>query len=220
MNGPECARSTSSACAWCTLARKLRQLYKKSGKSLRQLEQKTYISDSTIHRYLSRKTLPPWPMLDRLVSALSGRPDEFRLLWERAQFDQCELRRHAPEDDPHAADRPDADDDGSWFSTLNAVAAYCPEEVIGRLAETIVSLTLLIDSARSEESVAGFRWARARCWLEIADRIDPHTPKGRMCAMACRQVGELDSAAVAPLYPHGHRRLTVAAPARSSNRRW
>ena len=53
-----------------------------------------------------------------------------------------------------------------------------------------------------------------------ADRIDPHTPKGRMCAMACRQVGELDSAAVAPLYPHGHRRLTVAAPARSSNRRW
>lgn len=66
------------------LAFELRQLRKRAGKSLRELERTTYASDSALSRYLAGRNLPPW----RVVAALSvegGRdPEELRDLWERA----------------------------------------------------------------------------------------------------------------------------------------
>lgn len=188
----KCSRQKTQ-CAWCTLTQKLRILYEKSGKSLRQLEQGTYISDSTIHRYLTRKTLPPWPVLECLVDALDGQQLEFRLLWERAKTDHCTpqpwqhgMEQLAGPGTLAPAARP------AWIDALRAVVEDCSDELIIRLAETIIALTLLIDQAPSAEAAASFRAARATCWIEIADQVGTSTPNGRLCAAACRQANQLD----------------------------
>jgi hypothetical protein len=190
----KCSRQETE-CAWCALALKLRILYKRSGKSLRQLEQGTFISDSTIHRYLARKTLPPWPVLECLVDALDGQQLEFRLLWERAKTDHCtpQPRQHGMEQSAGPGTvAPEAMP--AWIDALRAVVEDCSDELIVRLSETIIALTLLIDQAPSAEAAASFRAVRAKCWTEIADHVGTSSPNGRLCAAACRQADQLDRA--------------------------
>jgi hypothetical protein len=190
----DCSRQETE-CAWCTLAQKLRSLYKKSGKSLRQLEQGTYISDSTIHRYLARKTMPPRPVLDRLVDALDGEQLEFRLLWERAKTDRCIRRPREPGTEEHVGPGPvNPAAMPAWADALRCVVENCGDDLIVRLAETIIALTLLIDQDPSAEATASFRAVRATCWTEIANHVQTSTPNGRLCAAACWQAGQLDRA--------------------------
>ncbi|GLI00444.1 helix-turn-helix domain-containing protein [Phytohabitans aurantiacus] len=67
------------------LAAQLRDLRRRTGKSLRELERSTLSSDSSLSRYLAGRALPPW----QVVAALSedGGGDSARLhdLWSRAQ---------------------------------------------------------------------------------------------------------------------------------------
>jgi transcriptional regulator with XRE-family HTH domain len=194
MGGLQCSRE-GMECKWCTLARRLRLLYEISGKSLRQLEQRTSISDSTIHRYITRKMLPDWPTLKRLVTALDGQQLEFRLLWELAKTDQCTPRSCTPEAQQRpASDRLAPAAGHAWIDMLRVVLEDCSDEPIARLAETIINLTVLIDRAPSDQAAASMRDARATCWTEIADRIGMDTPNGRLCAAACRQASQLDRA--------------------------
>jgi lambda repressor-like predicted transcriptional regulator len=173
----------------------LRALYEKSGKSLRQLEHVTYISDSTIHRYLTRKTLPPWPVLECLVAALDGQKLEFRLLWERAQTDHCTPGSRQDGAEQLAGPGPLTPAAmPAWMDALSAVVENCSDELIMRLAETIIALTPLIDQASSAEAAASLRAARATCWMEIAGRVGMSTPSAQLCAAACRQAGQLDRA--------------------------
>lgn len=131
-------------------------------------------------------------MLERLVCELDGQENEFRILWERAKLDQCDPQERNIIDG--AREIPDGlsiTGSTSWLDTLG-IAASCFEDVTARLADTIVSLTLLIDATASPESVESLRLARAWCWLEIANRIDTGTPNGKLCAMACRMSSEVD----------------------------
>jgi hypothetical protein len=180
-------------CGWCSLAQKLTLLYRRSGKSLRQLEQNTFISDSTIHRYLTRKTLPPWPVLECLVDALDGQEPEFKLLWERAKADHCTPQSCWPVLKQRTGADSAADDAGHrWVEALIVALRDCNDDEITQLAETIIGLTLVISQASSAEAVASYQAARATCWVEIANHVDTNTPNGQLCAAACREAGRLD----------------------------
>lgn len=51
------------------LAAELRELRKRSGKSLCELERPTLSSDSSLSRYLAGRALPPWPVVEALSEA-------------------------------------------------------------------------------------------------------------------------------------------------------
>jgi len=186
-----CSRPNGVQCSWCTLSHRLRLSYLNSGKSLRQLERAAYISDSTIYRYFSRRTLPSLSMLKHLVAALDGNQQEFELLWKRAKVDQCRpLRRDLESDE--SVESALASAKYSWIDTLNSLAREYRDPAIARYSEGIVTLTLLIDNTTSDEAISHFQQARASCWLEIADHIDVCTPASQMCAMACRSAAQID----------------------------
>ena len=189
----KCSRQGSVPCAWCTLADKLRRLKQRSGKSLRQLEQDTFISDSTISRYVNREILPDWPMLKCLLEALGGDNREFRILWERSQLDACipEVCRNSGVRDGACTDGPDY----SWIDRLVAAVEYCSDDCLVKLLDTILTLTRQIEETRNASTSEALRRARAACWLEIASVIDTRTTAGRICAQACKCAGEVDSSA-------------------------
>lgn len=66
------------------LGRALRELQQRSGCTLRSLESRVRISDSSLSRYFRGTTVPPWPTVRDLCRALGGDPAEFRVLWEAA----------------------------------------------------------------------------------------------------------------------------------------
>ncbi len=67
------------------LAAELRALREKSHRSLRELQHATFASDSSLSRYLSGRTVPPWQVVEALCR-LGGRdPAELRATWERAR---------------------------------------------------------------------------------------------------------------------------------------
>jgi len=80
-------------------AAELRTLRERSGKSLRELQQSTFASDSSLSRYLSGQTLPPWQVVEALCR-LGGRdPDELRSAWENvrgARRGQSRTARESP----------------------------------------------------------------------------------------------------------------------------
>jgi transcriptional regulator with XRE-family HTH domain len=67
------------------LAAELRRLRHTSGRSLRDLERETFISDSALSRYLSGRTLPPWPVVETLSRLGGADPKHLRTLWESAR---------------------------------------------------------------------------------------------------------------------------------------
>lgn len=71
------------------LGRALRELQQRSGCTLRSLETRVRISDSSLSRYFRGTTVPPWPTVRDLCRALGGDPAEFRVLWEAADRAAC-----------------------------------------------------------------------------------------------------------------------------------
>ncbi|MBM9621481.1 RICIN domain-containing protein [Streptomyces zhihengii] len=71
------------------LGRALRELQQRSGCTLRSLESRVRISDSSLSRYFRGTTVPPWPTVRDLCRALGGDPAEFRVLWEAADRAAC-----------------------------------------------------------------------------------------------------------------------------------
>ncbi|MFC4907034.1 helix-turn-helix domain-containing protein [Actinomadura gamaensis] len=67
------------------LAKRLRRLREVSGRSLKDLEAETHASDSSLSRYLSGKTVPPWQVVEALCRAADEDPDGLRPLWEAAR---------------------------------------------------------------------------------------------------------------------------------------
>jgi transcriptional regulator with XRE-family HTH domain len=71
------------------LALELRRLRELSGMSLRSLERRVHVSDSSLSRYLAGQSVPPWSVVVAL-SELAGRdPEPLQELWEHAR-----LHRH------------------------------------------------------------------------------------------------------------------------------
>lgn len=70
------------------LGRALRELQRRSGRTLRDLETSVRISDSSLSRYFLGSTVPPWGTVRDLCEALDGDPTEYRHLWEAADRSQ------------------------------------------------------------------------------------------------------------------------------------
>ncbi|MCF3182336.1 XRE family transcriptional regulator [Streptomyces polychromogenes] len=66
----------------------LRELQRRSGRTLRSLESEVMASDSSLSRYLQGRTVPPWATVRDLCRALGADPTEYRALWEAA--DRCQ----------------------------------------------------------------------------------------------------------------------------------
>ncbi|GGZ41209.1 helix-turn-helix domain-containing protein [Streptomyces bluensis] len=64
------------------LGEELRELQRRSGRTLRALEAQVRISDSSLSRYFRGETVPPWPVVRDLCRALGADPSEYRALWE------------------------------------------------------------------------------------------------------------------------------------------
>jgi len=64
------------------LAAALRELRARTGRSLKDLEKVTAISDSALSRYLTGATLPPWSAVQALSTAAGQDPARLRTLWE------------------------------------------------------------------------------------------------------------------------------------------
>ncbi|MFL6118343.1 helix-turn-helix domain-containing protein [Actinophytocola sp.] len=79
------------------LAAELRRLQTASGMSLRQLERETHASSSSLSRYLSGRTVPPWSVVESLCRVAEGRPDDLRPLWERAKTNPTQPADPAPQ---------------------------------------------------------------------------------------------------------------------------
>ena len=67
------------------LAAELRALREKSHRSLRELQQSTFASDSSLSRYLSGRTVPPWQVVEALCRLADRDPAELRAVWESAR---------------------------------------------------------------------------------------------------------------------------------------
>ncbi|MFE7552942.1 RICIN domain-containing protein [Streptomyces gardneri] len=70
------------------LGRALRDLQRRSGHTLRDLETSVSISDSSLSRYFLGTTVPPWATVRDLCEALGGDPSEYRHLWQAADRSQ------------------------------------------------------------------------------------------------------------------------------------
>jgi len=68
------------------LAVELRRLRELSGMSLRSLERKVHVSDSSLSRYLAGQSVPPWSVVAALSQLAGQDPESLRELWERARL--------------------------------------------------------------------------------------------------------------------------------------
>lgn len=70
------------------LGAELRALQQRSGRTLRDLETRVRISDSSLSRYFRGTTVPPWATVRDLCRALGADPTAYRSLWEAAERNQ------------------------------------------------------------------------------------------------------------------------------------
>jgi transcriptional regulator with XRE-family HTH domain len=91
------------------LADELQRLRELSGRSLKHLEAQTHASDSSLSRYLSGKTLPPWTVVEGLCRAAGRDAAYLRPIWIAAGKGQSrpETPPSIAEDDPTRATAPD-----------------------------------------------------------------------------------------------------------------
>ncbi|MFB7513563.1 RICIN domain-containing protein [Streptomyces sp. NPDC056144] len=82
------------------LGRALRDLQRRSGCTLKALEEKVLISDSSLSRYFRGTTVPPWETVRDLCEALDGDPSAYRHLWLAADGGQRKAATPAPEETP------------------------------------------------------------------------------------------------------------------------
>jgi tetratricopeptide (TPR) repeat protein/transcriptional regulator with XRE-family HTH domain len=99
--------TVSGAAAARSLAGELRLMRGLSGRSLKELESLTFVSDSSLSRYLSGRLLPPWPVVAALCRAVRRDPAELRPLWEQARAMDEPGRNFLPRDAPDFTDRAD-----------------------------------------------------------------------------------------------------------------
>ncbi|MFC4126462.1 tetratricopeptide repeat protein [Nocardia rhizosphaerae] len=66
------------------LAARLRMIQELSGRGVRALARDTGLSSSSLSRYLSGQTVPPWPAVVELCRLVKRDPRPLRPLWERA----------------------------------------------------------------------------------------------------------------------------------------
>ncbi|WP_280305723.1 tetratricopeptide repeat protein [Nocardia neocaledoniensis] len=66
------------------LAARLRMIQELSGRGVRALARDTGLSSSSLSRYLSGQTVPPWPAVLELCRLVKRDPRPLRPLWERA----------------------------------------------------------------------------------------------------------------------------------------
>ncbi|HEX6468650.1 MAG TPA: helix-turn-helix transcriptional regulator [Streptosporangiaceae bacterium] len=69
------------------LTDELQRLRELSGRSLKHLETETHASDSSLSRYLSGKTLPPWTVVEGLCRAAGRDAAYLRPIWIAAEKD-------------------------------------------------------------------------------------------------------------------------------------
>ncbi|GGN45104.1 hypothetical protein GCM10011578_096720 [Streptomyces fuscichromogenes] len=92
------------------LAERLRGMRERTGRSLRELQGSVHASDSSLSRYLSGRTVPPWSVVQRLGEAAREDPAALRPLWAHLQRDDHRNGRCTPvlEYPPPAAGTPAA----------------------------------------------------------------------------------------------------------------
>ncbi|WP_078958398.1 helix-turn-helix domain-containing protein [Streptomyces sp. WM6373] len=79
----------------------LRALQQRSGMTLRDLEQRALISDSSLSRYFRGSTVPPWSVVREICRAMDTDPAGYRALWEAADRTQSRAPTGAvPAPDP------------------------------------------------------------------------------------------------------------------------
>ena len=78
------------------LAERLRQLRDLTGRSLRELAREVRGSSSSLSRYFSGQTVPPWPTVVALCKAAGRDPRPLREVWERAQSEPQPSTATAP----------------------------------------------------------------------------------------------------------------------------
>ena len=69
-----------------SFAHQLRKLRERSGKTLRELQETTFVSDSALSRYLSGRTLPPWSTVVTICTHFGVEATRLRPAWERARI--------------------------------------------------------------------------------------------------------------------------------------
>ncbi|MGW6946316.1 helix-turn-helix domain-containing protein [Streptomyces xanthophaeus] len=79
----------------------LRALQQSSGCTLRDLETRIPISDSSLSRYFCGQTVPPWAVVQDLCRALGADSAQYRALWEAAEGNEPRppaVGAHRPEE--------------------------------------------------------------------------------------------------------------------------
>jgi len=68
-----------------TFAAQLRDVRRRTNKTLRELEKSTFASDSAWSRYLSGRSVPPWRVVEALCIEAGVDPAELHPVWTRAK---------------------------------------------------------------------------------------------------------------------------------------
>ncbi|MGW6538525.1 helix-turn-helix domain-containing protein [Streptomyces sp. NPDC055051] len=128
------------------LGNALRDLQRRSGRTLRALEESLRISDSSLSRYFCGSTVPPWSTVDDLCKALGGDPLEFRHLWEAADRGQRRPAQAAgptaPGDDAARSPSPATDDDAADAAPSRPAPRRRPSLPGGRTAWAVTGAVL------------------------------------------------------------------------------
>lgn len=129
------------------LAAELRAIREDTGKSLKQLQRTIHVSDSSLSRYLSGQTVPPWDVVEGLCRD-AGRPEAvirtLYVLWEQAHRERNGTERVVDDHVPHvlllaasaAVGRRDAVDDAMIDPTAQATPVGPDKSGPGRGADT------------------------------------------------------------------------------------
>lgn len=85
------------------LADQLREVRDRSGRSLRELQAATFVSDSSLSRYLSGRSVPPWPVVVTLCELAREDPARLRPAWLAARANRRRRAARTASADLHAA---------------------------------------------------------------------------------------------------------------------
>lgn len=146
------------------LGEALRSRQQRSGMTLRDLEQRALISDSSLSRYFRGATVPPWTVVRDICLAMDTDPADYRALWEAA--DRAQSRRPsgpAAEAEPAAGARPAAAPSAPVPSpSQEPVGPAVPPPVHeGVPAPLVPRQTSPPRGRRAQAGVARWRWTTA-----------------------------------------------------------
>lgn len=149
-------------------AHQLRSVRKRSGRTLRELQEITFASDSALSRYLSGKSVPPWNVVVALCEVAGTDPEQLRPSWQLARSS-----RHPAET---------TNDSAQALHGLHAAAAGHLAHMVEELVEHARTVTARGEQvpeplvALQRHGTAAFRHVRAA--QQIVDRLldDPAQP--------------------------------------------